>query len=354
MHAFLCGKCSWQRRSPLTGGLIPLYSAPFFVLFMINKMLIVGKIPPPTGGVTVHVFRLLENLRNRGFFYYRFQNLAEVSASEIMLEIFRHKAVHLHTSSTFLQLVISLYCRLINRKLIVTYHGNWGRYRLIKNAAAGLSARLSSIPVVLNQDSLIQARNWNQNSMMLPAYIPYVAREQFPEIVLTKLLCYKSKYKFLISTNASNLSFDKYGNEIYGISELVSKICMEPSCALIVSDPSGSYQRHFMTFPENIFFVTEPHDFVDLLVLSDAFIRNTTTDGDSISIHEAISLNLPVFASDCVPRPAACRLFKNISEVNLSEQLERMTAERCAAPEKMPDVTNELIKIYSRCLAFHA
>ena len=37
--------------------------------------------------------------------------------------------------------------------------------------------------------------------------------------------------------------------------------------------------------------------------LSDMMIRPTTTDGDSVAIRESLSMGVPVIASDCVPRP---------------------------------------------------
>ncbi len=40
-----------------------------------------------------------------------------------------------------------------------------------------------------------------------------------------------------------------------------------------------------------------------------AFLRLTSTDGDSISIREAIHFGCPVLASDVVPRPDGVKLY---------------------------------------------
>ena len=59
------------------------------------------------------------------------------------------------------------------------------------------------------------------------------------------------------------------------------------------------------------FFVNYSIDFVSLLIKTDGFIRNTTTDGDSISIHEAIFNNVLVFCTSVVDRPEHTILYKN-------------------------------------------
>lgn len=47
----------------------------------------------------------------------------------------------------------------------------------------------------------------------------------------------------------------------------------------------------------------------DLWALADVYVRPTRTDGDSVSVHEALALGIPTLASDAVQRPAAAALF---------------------------------------------
>jgi glycogen(starch) synthase len=42
---------------------------------------------------------------------------------------------------------------------------------------------------------------------------------------------------------------------------------------------------------------------------SSVFLRPTTSDGDSISLREALHFNVPVVASDAAPRPDGSILF---------------------------------------------
>jgi glycosyltransferase involved in cell wall biosynthesis len=58
-------------------------------------------------------------------------------------------------------------------------------------------------------------------------------------------------------------------------------------------------------------FVTEPYPFYPLLLKSSVFIRPTNTDGDAISLREALYFGVPSVASDVVTRPEGTILFKN-------------------------------------------
>jgi len=62
----------------------------------------------------------------------------------------------------------------------------------------------------------------------------------------------------------------------------------------------------------NILFITEPLlEVYPIWIESDIFVRPTSTDGDPLSIREALSLKTPVVTSDACPRPDGVVLFKN-------------------------------------------
>jgi glycogen(starch) synthase len=53
-----------------------------------------------------------------------------------------------------------------------------------------------------------------------------------------------------------------------------------------------------------------PADFQRLLASCDVFVRPTETDGDSLALREAIASGLSVVASDAAPRPEGCAIFR--------------------------------------------
>ena len=62
---------------------------------------------------------------------------------------------------------------------------------------------------------------------------------------------------------------------------------------------------------KNFIFITQNYQFYPILMASDLFVRPTNTDGDAISIREALHFRIPSVVSDAVPRPKGTNLFKN-------------------------------------------
>ncbi|GGN10551.1 hypothetical protein GCM10010967_53020 [Dyadobacter beijingensis] len=311
------------------------------------KVLIIGKIPPPIGGVTVHIARLVYHLRDRGCDF-RFCDLQKDSFVRIIFQIATHRIIHVHFSSPSVQLLFAICCRLIGKKLIITYHGKWGRYGWWKNWLVELGAGLAYALIVQDRASFSLALKCNPRARLISTYIPGGAIQPLPQALLDCITVRYTKYEATFCTNAWNVAFDRDGREIYGISDLVSHFAQFPQYQLLISDPSGNYQRHIKgtrQIPDNILFISTLHDFRNILLLSNAFIRNTTTDGVSLSIHEAWALQIPVLASAAVERPSFCSVFENFLTVDLDAHLED-ARQRISLVKMLPDTVAEVIDLY--------
>ena len=90
---------------------------------------------------------------------------------------------------------------------------------------------------------------------------------------------------------------------------------------------------------------------LELMSRSDVFLRPTLSDGDSISVREAISLGVPVVASRIGARPAGATLFESgnvedlLSKLDLALTLGRSAAAPLAGP--LP----RLLEIYNQGIA---
>ena len=69
-----------------------------------------------------------------------------------------------------------------------------------------------------------------------------------------------------------------------------------------------------------------------LMSRADLVLRPTCTDGNSMLVNEALALGKTVVASDCVPRPEGCRLFKNRD----LDEFTRATREALESPRATP------------------
>ena len=82
-----------------------------------------------------------------------------------------------------------------------------------------------------------------------------------------------------------------------------------------------------------------------LIARSDAFVRPTTHDGDSISVREALTLGVPCVASDVCARPAPTRVFAAGNAGELARVIREAVA---AGPMHVPqvDAGPELLSLY--------
>ena len=277
-------------------------------------VLIIGKVPPPIGGVTIHVSRLLATLEKTGH-PYTFASLDAQSLGSIFRQIGKHQVVHLHTSNPALRFAVSLYGRMSSTSLISTFHGDIGRFGAVKNALDRASIRLARVPVVLNESSKKVAGELNPQTRLVSSYIPANLDTEPPLGAEwgERLDDLRRRYPVLASTNAFNVSFTNEGREVYRISEIVTALNGHREIGFICSDPSGRYRPYLeqkgVAVGENILLIDERHSFIRVIERSDILLRLTHTDGDSLSVKEALDMGVPVLASDVVSRPDGTCLF---------------------------------------------
>jgi glycosyltransferase involved in cell wall biosynthesis len=87
----------------------------------------------------------------------------------------------------------------------------------------------------------------------------------------------------------------------------------------------------------------------------DLFVRPTNTDGDSVSIREALHLGLPVVASDAVSRPEVCSIFATRDmddfERAVRHVLDHLDKHKRAIEDfNLPDNAQPILDIYNRFL----
>ena len=321
-----------------------------------KKVLIIGKLPLPIGGVRVHVQRLIQDLGKRGYAKFIFHDLGQNPLWKVFTEIAKSGAVHLHTSNPWFQVVMAAYCRFLRKPLIITYHGNWRRYDGLRNVAESASAFIADFPIVQNKESLLRAKKLNTNASLISTFIPPVSIIPLSETIYQQILNFKQQYRYLFCTNAWDVTFDNQGREIYGIASLIEVLSECKQSALIVSDPSGNYQNYikklYSRSAVNILWISQPHDFWNILEHSDAFVRNTTTDATSLSIQEAFCCDTVVFSSDCVSRSPGCHLYHDVRKFDFEKELGIILNKPSKLVQKpsYTETVDQLIHLYERCI----
>lgn len=290
---------------------------------MKNNLLIIG---PDVerhgmGGVTIHVRRLRDYLEKHGIDY-AFKDYKVESLKTLLGTISKFEMVHFHVSNPIYQYLLVLCSRLKGKKVIMTLHGDYGRFNWIKNMLVRCAVRLATVPIVINEKSYVACKQFNKNTQLIPAFIPPQREESLDKDIVSLLEKLHGDGKKIVSTNASNVAFDKEGNDIYGIDFLVRYYENSSDFVLVVSDPSGNYHKRYPALHSgSVFFIDYPHPYYELLKHVDYFVRNTSTDGDALSVKEALFLGIPTLCTDVVDRPKGVRLFKYCDEASFKRCL---------------------------------
>ena len=279
-----------------------------------------AKLPPPIGGVSIHVSRLISQTKvNQEFNMKVLDYSKEKKIFSIINKIFTSKIIHVHLSNKKLRFFFAFLFKLMFKKVIITFHGKYD----FENIFDKLSLKLSSACILLNDFSYSHAERIKKKGIYkIGAFIPPLENEIVPlkTVIREKLKYLNEKYQKVFCTNASSVAYDKKGREIYMGTEIIEYFQNKKKIALVFSCPSEEYfnflKEKFNSFSENIYFINEKHDFINIIRNTNALIRATTMDGDSLSVNEAIFCNKQVFATSIVDRPKGVILFSNFSDFN--------------------------------------
>lgn len=261
------------------------------------------------GGVTIHVQRLRDFLENNHYCF-QFKDYKTNSFFSLLCEIKKFQVIHFHVSNPFYLFILVLSAKILRKTVLLTLHGNYGRFGWFKNLLVRNAICMATVPIVINEMSFQSCRSINIHTRLIPAFIPPQKEEGLQKEIVDLCARIHGEEKKIAATNASNTAFDKVGNDIYGIDFLVEYFKENTNMCLIVSDPTGNYKKRFSDInSESVYFIDCPHSFYELLKHVDFFIRNTSTDGDAISVKEALYLGVPTLCSDVVDRPKGVKLF---------------------------------------------
>lgn len=313
-----------------------------------NKLLIVAATPESAGvgGVTVHVERLLQYLDKKGFAYELFDYKIAPLLS-ILNKIRKSEVVHLHICNPYFMFLLAVICRAFRKKYLLTLHGKYTEteqkpWLLIKYAI-----KKATVPIVLNQISYKTCISINPQTKIFPAFIPPQIEEALETDVKSIVEKIHSEGKKVAVTYGYDDFLDAAGREVYGIGFLIPIFNNNKEYSLIVVNPTGSYEKKYSEKYPNIYFINHPLSLFELLKVSDVFVRNTSKDGDSLSVKEALYLHKKVICTDVVERPKGVCLY-SYSDLDsfmscLNANNENDIVEVASCEEKILDLYRKMI-----------
>jgi glycosyltransferase involved in cell wall biosynthesis len=313
-----------------------------------RKILIIGPYPPPLGGISVYIKRLLRLMEKEAYNVELFNTSEKCAIRGLnLLNLFKlllHKhfdVVHLHSSDIKKILFILLLKPFRRYELIFTDHNPRlfiNRRKIEKWILKQFFKKLDCLIVV--KEHVLDG--YRENSISLPeklliqnAFLPPPFEEE-ADIIETYS---EETKKFIfnhdpfIVANAFEIVFYD-GVDLYGL-DMCIKLTYElkkdfPNIGFLYAianeKANSAYLKKMIQairhlgIEKHFHFLTGQKELWPLFKKADLSIRPTFSDGDALSIREALHFGCPVIASDKVPRPEGTILFKSRQNEDLYQK----------------------------------
>ena len=117
----------------------------------------------------------------------------------------------------------------------------------------------------------------------------------------------------------------------------------------VVADSKGDnglYQKYSRLIKDEVLdevitLIPHPISFINLVLKSHLVIRATNTDGDALTVREAIYLDRKIIASDVTKRPEGTILFKNRDSEDLFQKIKKTLDSQETKDKTQGEVKNQ-------------
>ena len=321
-----------------------------------SKILFVGAYPPPLGGVSVHLKRLIGHLKSNGYLVQIFDPSKNFGSKAAMLIAFfkvvltnNYDIIHIHYFS-FQRAFVLIPLRFIKRfKIYFTDHNqklfskghvkrlltrkffNYVDYLIVVNDHI--------LDYYINNKVKLPKRVLVQNAFIVP---PLNEETNILNTYTRETKVFLETHHPLLAANAFRILFhdrtDLYGLDLcvqltyklkylYPAIGFVFAIADHETNITYINDIRKMIYQLDLT--SNFHFITGQKELWPLFKKVDLFIRPTFTDGDAISIREALLFRCPVIASDIVKRPESTTTFRNRDAEDLYYQVAKLLKSIC-------------------------
>lgn len=315
------------------------------------RVVIAGTYPPPIGGISVHIKRLKQELDKLGVECIVY----DLGASEYknpgvvpmktrvwlvncLLSAFNKQIVHYHEGGWKQRAILSLISKLSLIKTVYTFHSlrdDMKSLGLLTRICIKLTLYFGDYFIAVSpeiHDKLTRLGASSEKIRIIPAFLPPRFEQSDFDAIGDYVWQFISEHFPIVTANAYRISFYQE-EDLYGI-DMCIKLCADlkhdfPTIGFVFCLPDIGDETYFQRLRnllategliDNFLFVTEQIAYYPILASADLFVRPTNTDGDAISIREALSLGTPVVCSDVVSRPDGVTLFKNRNTDDLLEK----------------------------------
>lgn len=297
------------------------------------NIVLLGPLPPPHGGVSVHLNRLTAGLQCG-------VKLVKVESEQGEKESFlsfawrvlrasRRGILHSHVHNPWTLWLLGWRHAILGPTLVTVHNErvpSWVASLSVWKRLIVLSGlrRVGHFVAVSEavRVGLIALGVPDERITVLAAFLPPSRLVWESEVLPEGVAAFVATHSPLVSMNAYHLS-NLDGIPLYGADmgvELLRGLRMTlPDAGLVLyvaTDPSGTEVDALQSriaeagLGDHFLVISGSKPFGPLLVQANAYVRPTSTDGDSVSVREALCLGIPVVASDACIRPSGTHVFE--------------------------------------------
>lgn len=274
------------------------------------KYCIVGKVPPPLGGVTVYVKRRLSQLENEG----RDCVLFDLSSfkSLILLPFKRFDVIEVNSVNFFLVVYFLITFKI--RCCHFVDHNGSRHYRGFKKEVFKFIMLFAGRVNVVSEALISNYKSGTRLSVVCPFIPPNLSEEAtilatYPsdvrQLLLNGTFFVNSAWKYIPQNNA----------DLYGIATSLKLLNETKDSVMLLAIAEYNFEcmpdeiqfliRKF-TAERRLYLLIGQKELWPVFKYSRLSLRLTPIDGDSVSVREALYFQCNVLASNAVARPAPC------------------------------------------------
>ncbi len=274
---------------------------------------IVGRFPPPIGGVSVYTKRKFEQLKNEG------KNVSKIDFSTKLfpLQLMKTKDTEFEVNSINLFIVFIFFITNKISKAVFVDHNASRHFEGIKKKLLLFFLYQAKGIYVVNEE----LKEFYPSKFFVKVVSPFIApcENEEKEIIQTYpegLIEFLSKEQVMVNSAWKYIPYKK--TDLYGLESSVALLKENTKLNLLLA--IGCYEPEQLPIllskdidklcSENrLFLLTGQKQLWPVFKYKPLFLRLTPTDGDSVSVREAMYFKCNVVASDVVQRPEECNLY---------------------------------------------
>ena len=295
---------------------------------MNDEIVIVGRFPPPFGGVSVYCRRRYLSLREAG----EKVSFLDFGDKTFFLNFFlKYKALYeVNTLNLFVVFLFFITGRL--GKAYFIDHNASRHYSGMKKSFLIFMLKFSKGIWVVNQD----LQDFYPSNFDIKIISPFVPPPLNDEVSLLKafpenVISFISTGKVMLNSAWKLIPYGE--SDLYGVTTSISLLDKFNNLKLLVV--IGLYNEEYFdsatrkaiekyTNENRLLLLFGEYEIWPLLRYKPICLRLTPTDGDSVTVREALFFGAPVLASDSIKRPESCYLYEYGKMESLESELRKL------------------------------